>query len=165
LPRSIASGGAPGNRFWILDPVDGTQGFIRGDQYLVAPALVAVGRVELGLLACPELRVTGGSGGPAGVIVAAIRNNGAAVIGLGLADVFTRNPATERSEDKISDQAAGSIAIEQAGGHLTDLIGAPLDFGAARALVRNTASLRRTGMSTRRCWRDSGRQPVIDARP
>jgi len=78
--------------------------------------------------------VTGGSGGPAGVIVAAIRNNGAAVIGLGLADVFTRNPATERSEDKISDQAAGSIAIEQAGGRLTDLIGAPLDFGAARAL-------------------------------
>jgi 3'(2'), 5'-bisphosphate nucleotidase len=28
--------GMPGQRFWTLDPVDGTQGFVRGDQYVVA---------------------------------------------------------------------------------------------------------------------------------
>ena len=26
--------GAPGDRFWTLDPVDGTRGFVRGDQYV-----------------------------------------------------------------------------------------------------------------------------------
>ncbi len=32
--------GDPGGRFWVLDPIDGTKGFLRGDQYAVALALV-----------------------------------------------------------------------------------------------------------------------------
>lgn len=42
-------------RFWTLDPVDGTKGFLRGDQYAVALALIVQGQVKLGLLACPNL--------------------------------------------------------------------------------------------------------------
>ena len=44
-----------GNRFWTLDPIDGTKGFLRGDQYAIALALVENGLVTLGLLACPNL--------------------------------------------------------------------------------------------------------------
>ena len=32
-------------RFWTLDPIDGTKGFLRGEQYAVALALVVEGRV------------------------------------------------------------------------------------------------------------------------
>ncbi len=48
--------GAPAERFWTLDPIDGTKGFLRGDQYAVALALVRKGRVEVGALACPNLQ-------------------------------------------------------------------------------------------------------------
>jgi 3'(2'), 5'-bisphosphate nucleotidase len=43
------------DRFWTLDPIDGTKGFLRGDQYAIALALIEKGRVKLGLLACPFL--------------------------------------------------------------------------------------------------------------
>ena len=45
------------DRFWALDPIDGTKGFLRGDQYAIALALVEDGRVKLGILACPNLYV------------------------------------------------------------------------------------------------------------
>jgi 3'(2'), 5'-bisphosphate nucleotidase len=67
--------GTPGERFWALDPVDGTQGFVRGDQYVVALALVLRGRVEIGLLGCPQLTDDRQQG--VGSVVCAIRNRGA----------------------------------------------------------------------------------------
>ncbi|MGF1478277.1 MAG: 3'(2'),5'-bisphosphate nucleotidase [Cyanophyceae cyanobacterium] len=42
-------------RYWTLDPIDGTKGFIRGDQYAIALALIEYGQVQLGVLACPAL--------------------------------------------------------------------------------------------------------------
>ena len=44
-------------RFWTLDPIDGTKGFLRGDQYAIALALIENGIVKLGLMACPNLYV------------------------------------------------------------------------------------------------------------
>ena len=58
LPSLIAGGGHPGGasgRFWCLDPVDGTKGFLRGDQYAIALALIQDGRPVLGVLGCPRL--------------------------------------------------------------------------------------------------------------
>ncbi len=43
------------DRFWALDPIDGTKGFLRGDQYAIALALVEHGTVMFGILACPNL--------------------------------------------------------------------------------------------------------------
>lgn len=43
------------DRYWTLDPIDGTKGFLRGDQYAVALALVEKGDLKVGLLACPAL--------------------------------------------------------------------------------------------------------------
>ena len=52
----IDRGGADhAQRFWTLDPIDGTKGFLRGDQYAVALALVINGRVRIGVLGCPNL--------------------------------------------------------------------------------------------------------------
>eukprot|EP00042_Codosiga_hollandica_P022700 m.85891 g.85891 ORF g.85891 m.85891 type:complete len:329 (+) comp50893_c0_seq1:76-1062(+) len=48
------AGGATG-RFWALDPVDGTKGFLRNDQYAIALGLIENGEVILGVLGCPNL--------------------------------------------------------------------------------------------------------------
>ncbi|XP_050213952.1 PAP-specific phosphatase HAL2-like [Mercurialis annua] len=48
------STGGPTGPFWALDPVDGTLGFVRGDQYAVALALIDDGEVVLGVLGCPN---------------------------------------------------------------------------------------------------------------
>ncbi|EEF40909.1 diphosphonucleoside phosphohydrolase, putative [Ricinus communis] len=48
------STGGPTERFWAVDPVDGTLGFVRGDQYAVALALIEDGEVVLGVLGCPN---------------------------------------------------------------------------------------------------------------
>lgn len=42
-------------RYWTLDPIDGTKGFLRGDQYAVALALVEHGEPVAGVLGCPNL--------------------------------------------------------------------------------------------------------------
>lgn len=47
-------GGATG-RHWTLDPIDGTKGFLRGEQYAVALALIEDGEVVFGVLGCPNL--------------------------------------------------------------------------------------------------------------
>jgi len=47
--------GGPSGRHWTLDPIDGTKGFLRLDQYAVALALIEDGQVVLGVLGCPSL--------------------------------------------------------------------------------------------------------------
>jgi 3'(2'), 5'-bisphosphate nucleotidase len=42
-------------RFWTLDPIDGTKGFLRQEQYAVSLALIIDGRIEIALLGCPNL--------------------------------------------------------------------------------------------------------------
>ncbi|KAL5555472.1 hypothetical protein UlMin_037708 [Ulmus minor] len=49
-----SEGGSSG-KHWVLDPIDGTKGFLRGDQYAIALALLDEGKVVLGVLACPNL--------------------------------------------------------------------------------------------------------------
>ena len=199
--------GMPGQRFWTLDPVDGTQGFVRGDQYVVALALIVGGRVEIGLLGCPELSLGDGRRDAVGAIVYAVRNRGAfraslaggefaplrvssrreprlarvlrsfesdhidiktfnetirtlgieaaptlmdsqakhAVIAAGQAELLIRLPATQEFRDKIWDQAAGSLIIEEAGGRVTDMRGNSLDFGTGRMLVRNEGVIASNG--------------------
>jgi 3'(2'), 5'-bisphosphate nucleotidase len=65
--------GVPPATFWTLDPVDGTKGFLRNDQYAVALALVDRGEVKIGALGCPELEhaSTVAKGGAGSLVVAA----------------------------------------------------------------------------------------------
>jgi len=41
-------------RYWTIDPIDGTKGFLRKEQYAIALALVDHGQVVLGVLGCPN---------------------------------------------------------------------------------------------------------------
>jgi 3'(2'), 5'-bisphosphate nucleotidase len=64
--------------FWTLDPIDGTKGFLRGGQYAVALAWIVDGRVQAGVLGCPNLDLGEGEGS----LVIAVRGQGAWVTSL-----------------------------------------------------------------------------------
>lgn len=72
-----AGNGQVRDRYWTLDPIDGTKGFLRNDQYAVALALVEGGQVKVAVLACPKLPVKMDERpGPRGVLFAAVRDEG-----------------------------------------------------------------------------------------
>ncbi len=73
----IDAGGADasGARYWTLDPIDGTKGFLRGEQYAVALGLLEEGEVVAGVLGCPNLALGDGTG----ALFAAARGQGARV--------------------------------------------------------------------------------------
>jgi 3'(2'), 5'-bisphosphate nucleotidase len=72
-------GGAVGT-FWTLDPIDGTKGFLRGEQYAVALALIENGRVVLGVLGCPNLPLDlKQPDGGKGCILTAVKGEGASM--------------------------------------------------------------------------------------
>lgn len=74
IDRGGASDYSP--RFWTLDPIDGTKGFLRGGQYAIALALVLEGQLAAAVVGCPNL----------GETLAGDRGNGtvmAAIAGLG----------------------------------------------------------------------------------
>jgi HAL2 family 3'(2'),5'-bisphosphate nucleotidase len=62
-------------RFWTLDPIDGTKGFLRKEQYAISVALVIEGQIQLALLGCPNLPCEP-SGEKIGTLLYAIRGKG-----------------------------------------------------------------------------------------
>ena len=80
LDRGNHSGEA--GRYWVLDPIDGTKGFLRGDQYAVALALVVGSTVQVGVLGCPNLPAPD-VGERRGYLFSAARGAGAASHALG----------------------------------------------------------------------------------
>lgn len=189
-------------RFWTIDPIDGTKGFVRGDQFAVALALIDKKEVKVGVLGCPRL----GSGGS---LIISVRGEGAwqqpldnkkaewkrlkvsgrkkieeavllrsyekanasisevsqlisqfgikkgpvqmdslakyAVLAAGDADLMMRFPTERHPYEYIWDQAAGQIAIEEAGGRVTDLNGKALDYSQGRKLLANRGVLLSNG--------------------
>lgn len=104
-------GGAEG-RFWTLDPIDGTKGFIRGDQYAVALGLIVDGEVVQGVLGCPNLPVDGvgrgeqGAGSnECGVILSACRGEGAYARTMNLGR--TRNDERGTMKGEIGQESMG----------------------------------------------------------
>jgi HAL2 family 3'(2'),5'-bisphosphate nucleotidase len=63
-------------RYWTLDPIDGTKGYLRGEQYAIALGLIERGRVVLGILGCPNLP---GPDGQPGCLLSAVRGQGAEI--------------------------------------------------------------------------------------
>ncbi|NEQ66825.1 MAG: 3'(2'),5'-bisphosphate nucleotidase, partial [Symploca sp. SIO2D2] len=75
--------GQTGSRYWTLDPIDGTKGFLRQDQYAVALALVEAGEVKVGVLACPALPVDlNQPESGRGVLFVAVRGQGATMVAI-----------------------------------------------------------------------------------
>jgi 3'(2'), 5'-bisphosphate nucleotidase len=210
-------------RYWVLDPVDGTKGFLRREQYAIALALIEDDHVKLGVLACPNLPETladivsdfplpkGEGRFDAGYIFVGVRGQGAeyvpcfeasggaspwpvrvssnaestqvrwcdrvessaknhdtladvtaaagithpphrldsqakyAVVARGEADLYLRYSIKPYIE-KVWDHAAGVVVIEEAGGHVTDILGKPLDFSCGRELSRNKGIIATNGV-------------------
>ena len=67
-------------RFWTLDPIDGTKGFLRNEQYAIALALVIDGEVQVGILGCPNMPVDAAvPDGPRGLLAWAVKGQGSFV--------------------------------------------------------------------------------------
>ncbi|MDY7076676.1 MAG: 3'(2'),5'-bisphosphate nucleotidase [Chloroflexota bacterium] len=67
-------------RFWTLDPIDGTKGFLRHDQYAIALALIERGKVKVAVLGCPALPLDmDDPGSETGALFVAVRGEGAAM--------------------------------------------------------------------------------------
>ncbi|MGE3174498.1 MAG: 3'(2'),5'-bisphosphate nucleotidase [Planctomycetota bacterium] len=73
----VDRGGAAGDtaRYWTLDPIDGTKGFLRGGQYAIALALIEHGEVQVAALGCPSY--AGAEGAAPGLVLFATRDGGA----------------------------------------------------------------------------------------
>lgn len=205
----------PGDSFWTVDPIDGTKGFLRGDQYAVALAYVENGNVKIGVLGCPNISdALKPDKNGRGSLIFAIRGEGcwhlplSAEIDISAAlplhvsarkqfgdisllrsfesghtdgdkinDLATRtgitnepirmdsqakysllaggngeiiirllSPKRQDYEEKIWDQAAGAIIVEEAGGRVSDLSGKPLDFTQGRTLKNNRGILATNGI-------------------
>jgi 3'(2'), 5'-bisphosphate nucleotidase len=102
-------------RFWTLDPIDGTKGFLRGEQYAVALALIVEGRVVVAALACPNLSVVAGAEppdceAPRVAIFAAVSGQGAFV--LPAQGAGTARSAPERVTVSLRDQPSNARFCE-----------------------------------------------------
>ncbi|MEX2215767.1 MAG: 3'(2'),5'-bisphosphate nucleotidase [Phycisphaeraceae bacterium] len=93
IDRGAADGST--DRYWTLDPIDGTKGFLRGEQYAVALALLINKRVVLGILGCPNLVTAHGTG----AILYAVRGQGTWLI---------ENTATKSSPVQVTSR--GDVA-------------------------------------------------------
>jgi 3'(2'), 5'-bisphosphate nucleotidase len=200
--------GEPTDRFWTLDPIDGTKGFLRGNQYAVALALIENGQVQIGVLGCPNLE-DGYKPNPGGkgTLAIAVRGEGSwvtsmegeeqsfrqlqvsdtnsgsqarllrsyesahtntgqidyfaqelavdvepvrmdsqakyIVLAIGMGELYLRLLSSKQPnyKEKIWDQAAGSLIVEESGGLVSDLHGKELDFTAGRTLLNNRGIL------------------------
>jgi 3'(2'), 5'-bisphosphate nucleotidase len=199
----LGAADASGDRYWTLDPIDGTKGFLRGDQYAIALGLVEEGEVRLGVLGCPNLPNADGSTGAVFVAdgercvayfgasddpvevrvddVADVRRarfcesvesghsdqgQSAAIaarlgitaepyridsqckyaaVARGDASIYLRLPTRADYREKIWDHAAGMLVVECAGGRVTDVTGAPLDFRHGRRLEHNRGIVATSG--------------------
>lgn len=64
-------------RYWTIDPIDGTKGFLRREQYAIALALIDHGEVVLGVLGCPNYVFEQGLPAGPGSIFYAVKGKGA----------------------------------------------------------------------------------------
>jgi 3'(2'), 5'-bisphosphate nucleotidase len=54
--------GGGGPRTWAVDPIDGTKGFLRGDQFAIAVGILEGGVAVAGVLGCPRFELGGEKG-------------------------------------------------------------------------------------------------------
>jgi 3'(2'), 5'-bisphosphate nucleotidase len=63
----------------------------------------------------------------------------------GDASIYLRLPTRKDYQEKIWDHAAGLIVVEEAGGRVTDVRGAPLDFSHGKTLAQNSGVIATNG--------------------
>ncbi|MEO0407129.1 MAG: 3'(2'),5'-bisphosphate nucleotidase [Cyanobacteria bacterium P01_A01_bin.135] len=96
--------GQAAQRFWTLDPIDGTKGFLRNDQYAVAIALLEDSEIKVGVLACPALKFNGGE---EGLLFVAVRGEGAQM--MPISDLSKSQPIRVVGEDPANLRFVESV--------------------------------------------------------
>ncbi len=107
IDRCSDQGGANGRR-WVLDPIDGTKGYLRRGQYAIALAMLEDGVVKLGVLGCPSLE---SSSGDEGCLFFATRGGGTHEHTLG------RDGSTAVAVATTSDPAEANFCESVESGH------------------------------------------------
>lgn len=108
IDRGVYEGGRTG-RHWTLDPIDGTKGFLRLEQYAVALALIEDGEVVLGVLGCPNLpHDPRNPEGGVGCVMVAVKGEGAMWYpihdgGLGPSSRLTVDGAREGGQARLTE--------------------------------------------------------------
>lgn len=97
-------------RYWTLDPIDGTKGFLRGDQYAIALALIVDGQVAVAAVACPNLTLASVPG-QKGIVAAAIRGQGTQLYRLQDMELIGQATVTDTSDPA---EACFSESVESA---------------------------------------------------
>jgi len=97
-------------RYWTLDPIDGTKGFLRGEQYAVALALIERGEVVAGVLGCPNLP---GPDGEPGRLFFARRGEGAGELSIDDRSAEARAVRV----DRLTDPSAARFCESVESGH------------------------------------------------
>lgn len=97
-------------RFWTLDPIDGTKGFLRKEQFAVSLALIVNGEIVVSALSCPNL--TALDGGDAGTVYSAVKGQGGWCQTLDSEDA----PTPVRVSD-VSDTSAARLCESVESGH------------------------------------------------
>lgn len=145
-----AGGGKVASRFWTLDPIDGTKGFLRNDQYAVALALIEGGEVQVGVLGCPALPFDmSDPHSPAGVIFVAARGEGASMAPLGsdrFVPIRVAQPSDESRLRFVESVEAdhGNSALQQAVAQAAGIAHPPLRMDSQvkyGAIARGDAAL------------------------
>jgi 3'(2'), 5'-bisphosphate nucleotidase len=105
----LGAAGEYRSRFWTVDPIDGTKGFLRNEQYAVALALVIDGQIAVGALACPNLSQTtnpGADENKSGVTFTATRGQGAFAVPID----HTGEPLAQAVRIKVSESDNPALA-------------------------------------------------------
>ena len=124
LGRGDYTGG--GGRHWVLDPVDGTKGFLRGDQYAVALALVDAGRVVVGALGCPNLGSDYPFDGPTrGTVYSAELNAGSSMLALDTTEdsPVTVDSITDSTRARFCESVEAAHAAHSVQGRIAAILG------------------------------------------
>ena len=166
------------DRFWTLDPIDGTKGFVRGDQYAIALALVENGVPTVAALGCPNLPDDLDNPTSHGQVFIAVRDEGAMQFPLGDPDaagtpIHTRDTA-QSEEARFCDSFVSAHSAHDKAKEVGDMLGisAPpirMDSQAKYAIVaRGDANiyfrLPRPGSDyTEKIWDHAAGRLVVEA--
>ncbi|HBC55946.1 MAG TPA: 3'(2'),5'-bisphosphate nucleotidase [Gammaproteobacteria bacterium] len=107
--------------YWTLDPVDGTKGFLRGEQYAIALAYIESGEVKLGVLGCPNLDL----GQSPGVQLWALKNGGAFVTSLQSNDTqpLTTDDIAEPLQARFCESVEAAHSNHSEAAQVAELLG------------------------------------------
>lgn len=133
------SKGGPKGRIWVIDPIDGTKGFLRGGQYAVCLGLLVDGDVKVGVLGCPNLPLddsaplsvdigTNATDEGRGVVFSAVQGQGAlsrpfSTGGLKEGQKITMKPITKMSEATFCESVEAGHSSQGEAAQIAEKLG------------------------------------------